>query len=130
MMKFKALIVDDDEMLATFFTAAFSDVGYDVHTVHDGQAALLHLEEETPHVVLLDLQLPHVSGEQLLKFIKGKERFADTWIFVTSIEGTRVGYLHQQADFVLTKPVTYQQVVQLASRVKSVKPASVVQDHG
>lgn len=118
MMKPHALIVDDDEMLATFFTAAFEDVGYKVHTVHDGQTAQLYLEKETPHVVLLDLQLPHVSGEQLLKFIKAQERFAHTWVFVTSIEGTRVGYLQQQADIVLTKPVTYQQVVQLASRVQ------------
>lgn len=114
----KALIVDDDEMLATFFTAAFEDVGYEVLTVHDGQAALSYLEAETPHVVLLDLQLPHVSGEQLLKFIKGKERFANTWVFVTSIEGTRAGYLHEQADIVLTKPVEYQQIMQLAARVQ------------
>ena len=118
MIKPKALIVDDDEMLATFFTAAFEDVGYDVQTVLDGQEALLYLAEHTPHVVVLDLQLPHVSGEELLKFIKSEDRFATTWVFATSIEGTRVGYLHETADIVLTKPVEYQQVVQLAMRVQ------------
>lgn len=120
MTKPQAVIVDDDEMLATFFTAAFEDVGYDVHTVHDGQEALLHLAEHTPHVVVLDLHLPHVSGEQLLKFIKSEDRFKDTWVFATSVEGTRAGFLQEQADFVLTKPVTYQQVVQLAARVQPV----------
>ena len=118
MIKPKALIVDDDEMLATFFTAAFEDSGYDVHTVHDGQESLAYLETETPHAVLLDLQLPHVSGEELLKFMKSELRFESTWVFATSVEGTRAGFLQEQADFVLTKPVTYQQVVQLAARVQ------------
>lgn len=118
MTKPEALIVDDDEMLATFFAAAFEDVGYEVCIVHDGQQALTHLDDHIPDVVVLDLQLPHISGEQLLKFIKSESRFENTWVFVTSIEGTRVGYLHEQADIVLTKPVTYQQVVQLATRVQ------------
>jgi two-component system cell cycle response regulator DivK len=117
-MKPRALIVDDDEMLATFFTAAFVDSGYEVHTVHDGQEALAYLGTETPHAVLLDLQLPHVSGEQLLKFIKSNSRFEHTWVFATSVEGTRAGFLQELADFVLTKPVSYQQVVQLAARVQ------------
>ena len=120
MLKPQALIVDDDEMLATFFTAAFVDVGYEVHTIHDGQDALLHLAQHAPHVIVLDLQLPHVSGEQLLIFIKSQARFEKTWVFATSVEGTRAGYLHEQADFVLTKPVSYQQVVQLAARVQLV----------
>jgi hypothetical protein len=53
----------------------------------------------------------------LLSFIREDARFEHTWVFVTSIEGTRVSYLHEQADIVLTKPVAYQQVVQLAERV-------------
>lgn len=118
MIKPQALIVDDDEMLATFFAAAFENVGYEVYTVHDGQDALSYLKSESPHVVLLDLQLPHVSGEELLKFMKSEIRFEHTWIFATSVEGTRAGFLQEQADFVLTKPVSYQQVVQLATRVQ------------
>lgn len=112
-----ALIIDDDEMLATFFTSAFEDADYEVCTIYDGQKALSYLDDHVPHVVVLDLQLPHVSGEQLLSFIREDARFEHTWVFVTSIEGTRVSYLHEQADIVLTKPVAYQQVVQLAERV-------------
>ena len=117
MEKPKALIIDDDEMLATFFASAFEDADYEVWIVHDGQQARTYLNNHVPNVVVLDLQLPHVSGEELLAFIRGDGRFEHTWVFVTSIEGTRVSYLHEQADIVLTKPVAYQQVVQLAERV-------------
>ena len=104
-------------MLATFFASAFEDADYEVWIVHDGQQARTYLNNHVPNVVVLDLQLPHVSGEELLAFIRGDGRFEHTWVFVTSIEGTRVSYLHEQADIVLTKPVAYQQVVQLAERV-------------
>jgi DNA-binding response OmpR family regulator len=117
MEKPQALIIDDDEMLATFFASAFEDANYEVCTVHDGRKALLYLDDHVPNVVVLDLQLPHISGERLLSFIREDARFEHTWVFVTSIEGTRVSYLHEQADIVLTKPVAYQQVVQLAERV-------------
>ncbi len=117
MGKPKALIIDDDEMLATFFASAFEDAEYEVQIVHDGQQAQTYLNDHAPNVVVLDLQLPHVSGEELLSFIRSDGRFEHTWVFVTSIEGTRVSYLHEQADIVLTKPVAYQQVVQLAERV-------------
>lgn len=113
-----ALIIDDDEMLATFFASAFEDAEYETHIVHDGQQALAYLNEHVPKAVVLDLQLPYVSGEELLTFIKSKSRFENTWIFATSIEGTRVSFLHEKADIVLTKPVAYQQVVQLAARLQ------------
>jgi len=116
MQKPQALIIDDDEMLATFFASAFEDAEYEVCTIYDGQQALIYLDDHVPHVIVIDLQLPHISGEQLLSFIRGQSRFEHTWVFVTSIEGTRVSYLHNQADIVLTKPVAYQQVVQLAER--------------
>lgn len=117
MKKPQALIIDDDEMLATFFSSAFEDADYDVHAIHDGQEALTYLGEHVPNVIVLDLRLPHISGEQLLTFVRGDNRFKDTWIFATSIEGTRVSYLHDKADIILTKPVAYQQVVELAERV-------------
>ena len=117
MKKPLALIVDDDEMLATFFATAFEDAQYDVHAVHDGQQALAYLDSHVPNVIVLDLMLPHVSGEELLTFVRGEARFKDTWVFATSIEGRRVAYLHKKADILLTKPVAYHQVVQLAERV-------------
>ncbi len=119
MEKPQALIIDDDEMLANFFAAAFEDSGYDVYTVFDGQQAQQHLADQVPNVVVLDLKLPDITGEQLLSFLRGDARFKNTWIFATSVEATRVSFLQEKADLILTKPVTYQQVLHLAERVYS-----------
>ena len=114
-----ALVVEDNEMLATFFAETLQDAGYQAKTALDGQIAMETLEELTPAILLLDLNLPNVSGENLLKFIHSQPRLAQMRIFATSAEGTRVGYLHDQVDFTLAKPVSYVQLKALASRVRS-----------
>lgn len=112
-----ALVVEDDEMLATFFASAFNDAGYDTVAINDGAEALTYLQAHVPTIVLLDLQLPHVSGEELLTFIKSQPDFVETLVFVASVEGIRASYLADEADFVLTKPVAYRQLRDLAARM-------------
>ncbi|MCA9975710.1 MAG: response regulator [Anaerolineales bacterium] len=112
-----ALVVEDDEMLATFFASAFDSADYETEMISDGAEALDFLQTHVPAVVLLDLQLPHVSGEELLTFIKSHPSLEKTLVFVTSVEGIRASYLQDEADFVLTKPVAYRQLRDLAARV-------------
>lgn len=124
-----ALIIEDDEMLATFFTAAFRDAEYETHAILDGAQALIYLQtQHVPEIILLDLQLPHVSGEELLTFIKSQSKFADTMVFVASVEGVRVSYLEEQADIMLTKPVAYRQLRDLAVRMHPHEQADPGQD--
>jgi DNA-binding response OmpR family regulator len=117
MEKPTALVIEDDEMLATFFATAFEDAGYEVTTVRDGGQAMFHLSDNVPTIVLCDLQLPDVSGEVILSYIRSQTKFAATRIFAASVEGTRVNYLQNQVDIVLTKPVSYKQLLRLAERL-------------
>ncbi len=112
-----ALVIEDDEMLATFFATAFEDAGYEVMTVHDGEQAITYLSDNIPTIILCDLQLPDVSGEVILSYISGETKFAATRVFAASVEGTRVNYLQNQVDIVLTKPVSYKQLLRLAERL-------------
>ena len=118
MTKPLALVVEDNEMLASFFTTTFEDTGYAVTAAQTGAEAFAYLENHIPLVALLDLNLPDVSGEGILSFIRSQQRFASTWVLAASVEGTRVGFLEQQADFVLTKPVSYRQLSQMIERLK------------
>lgn len=118
MTKPLALIVEDNEMLASFFTTTFEDAGYAVTTAQTGAEAFAYLENHIPLVALLDLNLPDVSGEGILSFIRGQQRFESTWVLAASVEGTRVGFLDRKADFVLTKPVSYRQLSQMIERLK------------
>jgi DNA-binding response OmpR family regulator len=112
-----ALIVEDDNMLADFFETAIKDAGYDTNVIKNGMEALNHLETAVPDLILLDLQLPGTNGETILKAIRADDRFTNTRVFLTSVEGTRVGFYQDKVDMVLIKPVSYKQLCIIAKRM-------------
>lgn len=65
------LIVDDDEYINSMLKEALTREGYDVLSAYSGTEALLALERNVPDIVLLDLMLPGMSGEEVIKRIRG-----------------------------------------------------------
>jgi two-component system nitrogen regulation response regulator NtrX len=64
------LIVDDEESICQSLEGILTDEGHDVITAGSGEEALKLLEEEQPHLVLLDIWLPGMDGIETLKAIK------------------------------------------------------------
>ncbi|HXD18814.1 MAG TPA: response regulator [Vicinamibacterales bacterium] len=56
------LLVEDDNATREMFDYALRMAGYSVTAVRDGFAALRSIEQQCPDIVVLDLDLPHVSG--------------------------------------------------------------------
>ena len=71
MNKKMILIIDDDESIGNFEQELLERSGYAVLRAYSGTEAQLVLKNERPDLVLLDLMLPGLSGEQLLPQIKG-----------------------------------------------------------
>ncbi|MCP4143388.1 MAG: response regulator [Chloroflexi bacterium] len=112
-----ALVVEDDENLANAFGYALEV--FDVKIIYDGSAAMEWLREgNTPSVVVLDLNLPGVSGEDILTYIRAIERFSDTRVFLASANHLLSKSLRDQADLVLLKPIGFRQLQLLANRFK------------
>ncbi|MBQ3935624.1 MAG: response regulator transcription factor [Ruminococcus sp.] len=65
------MIIDDDTSINEMLTQALTDEGYSVDRAFSGTEALMLLENRHPDLILLDLMLPGLSGEQLLPLIKG-----------------------------------------------------------
>ena len=65
------LIVDDDEYINNLLLEALTKEGYNVLRAFSGSEALLILENNAPDLILLDLMLPGVSGEDVIKKIQG-----------------------------------------------------------
>jgi DNA-binding response OmpR family regulator len=65
-----ALMVDEDEATAEMYGFALAAAGYSVSTVNCPEAALLALSREVPDVLLLDIDLPRMSGVSLLREIR------------------------------------------------------------
>lgn len=111
-----ALIVEDDVDLATVYSWTLESAGCQVHLSFDGFAAQNWLEENVPTIVLMDLNLPYVTGEDLLRHIKQDERFKETHIFVVSAENMIPNFVPDNVDLVLSKPVSHAQLKALSKR--------------
>jgi DNA-binding response OmpR family regulator len=66
----KILIVDDDVQLCTALQVHLEKEDHRVLIVNDGAAALQVAEEETPHLILLDLAIPKLDGIGVLGQLK------------------------------------------------------------
>lgn len=67
----KILIVEDDIHIGNVLEEALSREGYSVTRAYSGTEAKLILSERTPDLILLDLMLPGLSGEEILPEIHG-----------------------------------------------------------
>ncbi len=67
MIKPKILVVDDDPDIAVALEQRLGMLGYDSILAEDGIRALDQIRQETPDIVLLDLELPNLSGLEVLR---------------------------------------------------------------
>lgn len=115
-----ALIIEDDEDLASIFAEALRGVGFEVEIIADGQAAQERLKSGiTPFLILLDMHLPHISGADLLtNIIKRDQRFTKTIIIITTADARMGEAYNEEVDFVMIKPISFVQLRDLTSRLK------------
>lgn len=78
----QVLVVDDDEMIRDILRRYLEPEGYRVTTAADGEAALRHVADTTPDVVLLDLQMPGMDGVEFLR--RFREEHADIPVVVVT----------------------------------------------
>ena len=70
MKKTKILVVDDEELIRWSLEQSLLGEGYDVHLAATGEDALRITREEMPDLIFLDLQLPGISGMEVLQQVK------------------------------------------------------------
>lgn len=112
-----ALIVEDDESLATVFSMALQMADFETEIARGGREALTRLAEITPALILLDLHLPHVAGQDILRQIRAEERLASTWVILATADAIMAEGLRGEADLVLLKPISVTQLRDLAKRL-------------
>jgi DNA-binding response OmpR family regulator len=112
-----ALIVEDETDLAIIFSKALQEAGFETQIVRAGDTALMWLASITPQIVVLDLHLPRVSGEEVLKQIRADERLAATKVIIATADPRMAETLQDKADLVLLKPIGFNQLRDLAARL-------------
>jgi DNA-binding NtrC family response regulator len=91
-MKPKVLVADDDPDIVTILKGRLGLLGYDALTAHDGQQALDLLERDSPRLMLLDIEMPKLSGLEVLQRLaqsrSGGLDPADLAVIVMTAHGT------------------------------------------
>lgn len=118
MKKQLALIIEDDPDLSAIFARALRAADFETEIVRDGRQALARLADIQPVVVVLDLHLPHISGDKILHQIRADTRLAQTRVIVASADHVLADYLKIEADLVLVKPISFSQLRDLAIRLR------------
>jgi len=85
-----ALIIEDDEDLAAIFAEALHLAELETEIIVSGDAAAARLKEVVPKVVVLDLHLPQVSGETLLRQIRSTPALARTRVIIATADPVRL----------------------------------------
>ena len=75
-------LVDDDRNLLTSISIALEREGFKVQTYIDGETALIGLTRNPPDLAILDIKMPRLDGEELLK--KLRKKMSIPIIFLTS----------------------------------------------
>ena len=113
----RILIVEDDEAIAQGIEYQLSSEGYRVHVVGNGGGALKSLFAFDPHLILLDIRLPDMSGFDVCKMIRAEGRNMPIIILsALDSESDRVLGLELGADDFISKPYKLREVV---ARIRS-----------
>lgn len=114
--KAKILVADDNEMNALALEDYLTAVGYDLYFAADGEQALARAEEIGPDLILMDIQMPKISGVEATRRLRKNPRFADTPILALTalaMPGDRELCLAAGASAYISKPFLLKDLVRM-----------------
>ncbi len=106
-------VVDDEEVNRILARAYLERLGWEVHEFNNGQSVLRSLRQSQPSAMLLDVRMPGLSGDDLVRQIRALfPRDAMRLVGYTAhcIQETLQTILDAGFDEVLVKPVSFQQM--------------------
>lgn len=118
-MSQRVLVVDDDSAVRQVTVEALTDSGYECDEATDGAQALELAREHPPDAVVLDVLMPHLSGDDVHQALRLDPRTRYTPVIFISAQGEpteKVKRLREGADDYLAKPFD---IDELAARVET-----------
>jgi two-component system KDP operon response regulator KdpE len=100
----RVLVVDDERAIRRFLQASLTAHGHTVYEAENGQAALAAVVSARPDVIILDLNLPDMSGLEITRRLREWTQIPIIILSVREHEADKIAALDAGADDYLTKP--------------------------
>ncbi len=113
----KILVVDDEPSIVESIKYNLEKEGFGVATAFDGDEAIRVFEREEPDLIILDLMLPSLSGEEVCKYIRKKSQVPLIMLTAKEQEVDKVVGLEIGADDYIIKPFSMRELI---ARIKAV----------
>jgi CheY-like chemotaxis protein len=107
----RVLVVDDNPDFTSCLSAMLEAIGHEVHEANDGLSALAGVDEFTPHVLVLDLVMPFMSGFEVAERVRqlpGGEEMTIVAITGNRAPGDLGEITHAGFDHCLIKPFGFE----------------------
>ncbi len=125
----RVLVADDDHAVLSLIVRGLAAGGYELAEACDGASALARIRDFKPDLILLDVEMPGLSGVEVCRIVKANQAdsaFGFVPVLLMTARSTgKVEGLELGADDYLTKPID---MLELSARVKSMLRLKALQD--
>jgi two-component system chemotaxis response regulator CheY len=112
------LVIDDSETICQKLASTLERAGFDVITARDGVEGLEQIQREAPAMVLLDLNMPRMSGMELLESLNVRGSGLPVVLLTTEVQPTLMTRARKAgARGWMVKPVNVAQLVETVRKV-------------
>ena len=121
-VKKNILLVEDDPDISKSVAFRLQKQGYEVQVAEDGKNGLAAALENIPHLLILDLMLPRVSGEEICKAIRehDDEQIQKIPIIMLTAKSSEVDAIVGRvigANYYLTKPFSMEELLEKIEKI-------------
>ncbi len=106
--------VEDDLEISNLINIALTKFGFPVKSFEDGESFLREFENKKPNLILLDIMLPGIQGDEILRLIRSKHENNNIPIIVLSAKAMiddKVAGLNDGADDYIGKPFSVKELI-------------------
>ena len=123
----KIMIVEDNELNLRLFCDLLRAHGFEVEPVRDGREALERAREFEPELVVMDIQMPHISGLELIEQMKQEEALAPVPVLAVTAyaaKGDEERIRDAGAEGYVSKPISVMKFVESVGALLDEQPGA------
>jgi CheY-like chemotaxis protein len=115
------MVIEDNEELCAIYRIALNPLYSRIIEIPDGKKAMEQLEEVVPHLIILDMNLPLVSGHAIYKRIRSDPRFDQTPVIIATANILAADTLKNEVDHldqIVVKPMSLKFLRQVVEKMR------------